>query len=128
VTPTRSLAPLVLRFGLAGLINTGFSYTAFATLVRLGAAPPVTLIGAACAGVAFNFQTSRRLVSRAYGCCLRFVALYVVVLGLNGAALRVAVQFGVPNLTAQALLAAPVAVVSFLGQTRLVFDGISRPA
>jgi putative flippase GtrA len=112
---------LPLRFGLVGLLNTGFGYAAFAALVLLGAGPLAALIGAAAAGVAFNFQTSRRLVFRADGSGWRFVALYVAVLGLNWAALHAAAQLGVPNLAAQAVLAVPAAALSFVGQKKLVF-------
>jgi putative flippase GtrA len=114
---------LFLRFGLVGLVNTAFGYVVFAALLLMGAGSLVALVMAAVAGVAFNFQTSRRLVFRAdgHGRGLRFVALYVLVLGLNWAALEAAARLGMSRLLAQALLAVPAAAISFLGQKLLVF-------
>lgn len=112
---------LFLRFGLVGLINAAFGYTVFALLVLAGIWPGVALLAAASAGVAFNFQTSRRLVFRTSGRALRFVAVYAVVLAANWAALRVLRWCGLPDLESQALLTLPIAALSFVGQQVFVF-------
>ena len=118
---------LVLRFGLVGLVNTVFGYAAFAVLVLLGAGPEFALIGATVAGVVFNFQTSRRLVFRSTGRSVRFLAVYVVVLALNWLALRLLLRAGLPELQGQALLALPLAAVSFAGQRWFVFSVRNAP-
>jgi len=118
---------LLLRFGFVGLLNTAFGYAVFALLVLAGSGPFVALTVATVAGVAFNFQTSRRLVFRSRGRTLRFIALYVAVLLLNTGALRALRDSGLSNLEAQAILALPVACLSFIGQKSLVF-GLSRRA
>lgn len=120
----------ILRFALVGLVNTGFGYAAFAVLILMGAGLLAALILAAFAGMAFNFQTSRRLVfyDGGPGRIVRFTVLYAVVLGLNWAALQVAAQLGLPSLKAQALLAVPVAAISFLGQRFLVFAPAAQQA
>jgi putative flippase GtrA len=110
-----------LRFGLAGLVNTGFGYAVFAVLVLAGIWPGAALIGTMAAAAAFNFQTSRRLVFRSNGRVLRFVLVYVVVLAINWATLRLLQWSGLADLEAQALLTLPVAAVSFVGQQRFVF-------
>jgi putative flippase GtrA len=110
-----------LRFGLVGLVNTGFGYAVFAVLVLAGVWPGAALAGTTAVAVAFNFQTSRRLVFRTNGPVLRFVAVYIVVLAANWAALRLLQWCGLPGLGAQALLTLPVAAVSFAGQQRFVF-------
>jgi len=110
-----------LRFGLVGLVNTGFGYTVFAILVLAGIWPGVALIGTMAAAVAFNFQTSRRLVFRSNGSVLRFVAVYIVVLAVNWATLRLLQWYGLTDLEAQAFLTLPVAVASFVGQRHFVF-------
>ena len=77
------------------------------------------------AGVAFNFQTSRRLVFRSSGRILRFVAVYGVVLAMNWLALRALGAIGLTALEGQALLVLPAAIVSFLGQKAFVFDPVA---
>ena len=116
---------LLLRFGVAGILNAAFGYAAFSTLLLVGAGTGVALIGAAVAGVAFNFQTSKRLVFRSRGRTLRFVAVYGLVLGVNWLALRGLGAMGVSTLVAQALLVLPAAIVSFLGQRLFVFHSLA---
>jgi putative flippase GtrA len=119
---------LILRFGVVGMINTSFSYVVFAVLVLLSGWPGVSLAGATIAGVAFNFQTSRRLIFRSDGRALWFVAVYAVVFSLNWAALRALLWYGVPPLWAQALLILPIAAVSFIGQRAFVFAKLASQA
>jgi putative flippase GtrA len=110
-----------LRFGLAGLVNAGFGYTVFALLMLAGIWPGAALAGTMIAGVAFNFQTSRRLVFGSSGRVLPFIAVYTVVLVLNWAALRGLQWSGLPDLESQALLTLPMATVAFIGQRLFVF-------
>ena len=119
---------LLLRFGLVGLLNAAFGYTVFALLVLMGIWPGVALVGSTIAGVAFNFQTSRRLVFRTGGRALRFIAGYGVVLTANWAALRALRWCGLPDLESQALLTLPIAALSFVGQQAFVFGGAVRPS
>ena len=119
---------LFLRFGLVGLLNAAFGYTVFAFLVLAGIWPGAALVGSTIAGVAFNFQTSRRLVFRSRGRALRFVAVYAVVLAVNWAALRTLRWCGLPDLESQALLVLPIAALSFLGQQTFVFEQATKPS
>jgi len=119
---------LILRFGVVGLLNTAFSYVAFVVLVLISGWPGAALAGATVAGVAFNFQTSRRLIFRSRGRVLWFVAVYIVVFALNWAALRSLLWYGVSPLWAQALLTPPIAAVSFIGQRTLVFAKLAGQA
>jgi putative flippase GtrA len=112
---------LWFRFGLAGLLNTGFGYVVFAALELMGVWPGAALAGSTIAGIGFNFQTSRRFVFRSKGHVLSFVALYTVVFSLNWAALRALGWYGLPDLESQALLVPPIAFLSFFGQQLLVF-------
>jgi putative flippase GtrA len=84
------------------------------------------LVGSAVAGVAFNFMTSRRLVFRTDGQLARFIALYAGLLTLNWLALRLASGIGLPDLAAQAILAMPIAGLSFVCQRRFVFSPAVR--
>jgi putative flippase GtrA len=110
-----------LRFGLAGLLNAGFGFSVFVLLVMVGVWPSVALAVTMVAAIAFNFQTSRRLVFRSNGDIVRFVAVYASVLVVNWVALAGLEWAGFSVLWSQALLTLPIAAISFLGQQRFVF-------
>lgn len=114
---------LFARFALVGLLNTAFGYAAFAALCLVGLRPVAALVGSTAAGVAFNFQTSQRLVFRTRGRSLRFVMVYVPLFLVNWGALRLMRSAGLTPIEAQGILALPMAVLSFIGQKLLVFPG-----
>lgn len=117
------------RFLLAGVLNTLFGYLVFALATAAGANTFLALTVSTAAGVAFNFQTSRRLVfgRGAPGREVRFVALYAGLLVANWAALRAAQALGAPRLLAQAALLLPFAALSFAGQRLFVFRTAAEP-
>jgi putative flippase GtrA len=117
--PSRWREPF--RFLLVGVINTAFGYLAFAALTLMGAGSGVALIAAAAISIAFNFQTSRRLVFRTRGRWAPFLATYLFVLAGNWEALQLARMHGLPQLEAQALLCLPIAALSYVCQKRFVF-------
>lgn len=121
---------LFARFVAVGILNTAFGYGVFALLVLAGVWPGAALVGATVAGVAFNFQTTKRLVFRTdgRGQAVRFVASYIAVIAINWVALRVLRSVGVPPLAAQAILALPMAACSFAIQRSFVFQVPVRPA
>jgi putative flippase GtrA len=47
----------IVRFGVAGLVNTAFGFGVYTGLVLLGVSPPLALLIATIAGVFFNFLT-----------------------------------------------------------------------
>jgi len=110
-----------LRFGLIGVVNAGFGYSLFALLVLAGLWPGAALAATMIVAIAFNFQTSCRLVFRSNGQIVRFVAVYSIVLAVNWIALGGLRWFGLSDLGSQALLTVPIAAISFLGQQRFVF-------
>jgi len=119
----RILIGQLLRFGMVGSINTALSYVVFAALIVLNIGPLVALIGTTVLSLAFNYQTSRRLVFRdqTQGRVLRFLAVYAVVVGVNWIALRALASFGIPELFGQAMIILPIALMSFAGQRIFVF-------
>ena len=119
---TAALRRLV-RFGAVGVLNTAFSYGVFATLILAGLHPLPALVLNTVASLAFNFQTSRRLVFRsgATGRLPRFLLVYAVIIGLNWLALHALGNAGIPPLYAQAALVIPIAALSYLGQHLFVF-------
>jgi putative flippase GtrA len=121
VSPRLSAALLFLRFGVVGLLNTAFGYAVFAALILAGLWPGAAIVTSTIVGVAFNFQTSRRLVFRSRGRVIRFVGLYCAVLALNWSALRALHSTGLNDLRSQALLVLPLAAISFAAQRTFVF-------
>jgi len=117
---------LPLRFGVVGLLNTATGYAVFALFILMGLTQAPALILATIASVAFNFQTSRRLVFRAKGRWVRFVLVYVAVFSLDWGMLRVANHYGVSSLVAQLVLALPLAALSFVCQKVFVFSADAR--
>ena len=115
--------PEIARFGVTGVVNTGFGYLVFAVLLTAGLTPLPALVLSTAAGVAFNLQTARRIVFRTdgRGRLVRFVVLYMALLALNWAALRTARDLGFAELAAQAVLAVPLAAIAYAGQRWLVF-------
>ena len=59
---------------------------------------------------------------------LRFVVAYGAVLALNWVALRGLLGLGIAELPAQAMLALPVAALSFIAQKLFVFAAPARQA
>jgi len=112
---------LPLRFGVVGLLNTAIGYAVFALFILVGLGQAPALMLSTIASVAFNFQTSRRLVFRAQGRWMRFVLVYVIVFALDWALLHVARRYGVRELGAQLVLALPLAALSFVCQRAFVF-------
>ncbi len=112
-SPRMESLRLFLRFGVVGVLNTAFSYAVFVLLVVIGIWPGPALVLSAIASVAFNFQTSRRLVFQSGGRSIRFVALYGIVILTNWLGLHALSSVGVNELIGQAILAPPMAVFSF---------------
>lgn len=112
-----------LRFLAGGVLNTIFGYAVFLVTLSLGAGIGLALCAATLLGVAFNFQTSRRLVfrSRRTGLQLRFAAVYAIVLAINYLAIVALKRLGLADWSAQAVLLLPMAAVGFTLQRRFVF-------
>ena len=99
------LSPEFLRFLAVGVLNTVFAYTLFALLSWIGLAYPLAIGLATVVGVAFNFQSTGRLVfgQAPLSRFARFVGVYAVLYLLNASAVI------------------PLAMLAFLLQRRFVF-------
>lgn len=119
----------MLRFGFAGMLNTLFGYGVFLLLLATGLPVTMALVLAFLLGVAFNFQTSRRLVfqSRQTGLLLRFVLAYLVLFVINYCALMALTRYGLKDWFAQGLVVVPMAITSFALQRILVFRSAPEP-
>lgn len=111
------------RFLLVGGLNTVVGYALFAVLVWAGLPFPLAIGLATVLGVAFNFQSTGRLVFG--GARLsklgRFVAVYAAVYAFNVGAVALLLAAGLNVYVANALVLLPLALIAFLLQRRFVF-------
>jgi putative flippase GtrA len=113
----------LLRFLLVGGLNTAVGYAIFAVLVWVGLPFPLAIGLATVLGVAFNFQSTGRLVfgGAPMSQLGRFVGVYVVVYLLNIGAVALLLDAGLNVYMANALVILPLALIAFALQRRFVF-------
>ncbi len=113
----------LIRFLLVGGLNTVVGYALFAAFVWAGLRYPAAIALATVLGVAFNFQSTGRLVFG--GAPLsqlgRFVAVYVVVYLINVSSVTLLLRAGLNVYVANALVILPLALIAFVLQRRFVF-------
>jgi putative flippase GtrA len=112
----RLAAGQLVRFILAGLLNTVVGYLIYATGVVAGLPPSIALVGAFAFALIFNYFTHARMVFRRSGrvIFIRFVVAYVALYFINLALLHLAIRFGAGPLLAQALVVPFVVICTFL--------------
>lgn len=117
------LSPRFIRFLLVGGLNTVFSYSLFALLIWLGLPYPLAIGLATVAGVAFNFQSTGRLVFGAapLGRLGRFIAAYAFTYVLNVAMVAGLLQLGLNVYLANAAVILPLAMLTYMLQRSFVF-------
>jgi putative flippase GtrA len=112
-----------VRFLVVGGLNTAFGYGVFALLIWLGLGHPAAIGLATVIGVAFNFQSTGRLVFG--GAPLsrlgRFIAVYVFTYGINVAAVSALLRFDLNVYLANAIVVLPLAAITFMLQRKFVF-------
>ena len=114
----------LLRFLLIGVVNSLFGLTVFSAFILGGASTWTALVGGNVAGLVFNFFTTGGLVFRDLSASRapRFVLCYVATLAINAWLIdRLAPVVGGNRIVAQALLTAPMAMLSYLVMVKLVF-------
>lgn len=116
----------VLRFGLAGALNTAFGFAVYSAAVLLGAQPFLALLLATVIGVFFNFLTFgsfafRRLDARRLP---RFIAAYAVIYFFNLALLEgLRAATGLGPIVAQLACLVIVAPTAYVLLKAKVFGG-----
>ena len=113
----------LLRFLVAGGVNTLFGYAVYGAAIVLGAPVWAALLIGMVAGSVFNFATTggyafRQLALRRYP---RFVGCYLLVYAVNLALIAALSTWIADKLLAQAVLLVPLAVLSYVLMARLVF-------
>lgn len=119
----------IVRFGLAGGVNTLLTFSAFALMVGLGIAYPLANLVAWFLGIIFSYilnlifvfnQRRQRPSSRQF---LLFASLYVVNFVISTSMLMVLVEFfGFGPLWAQCLVMPLVILLNYLASRYLVFS------
>lgn len=116
------------RFLLAGATNTVFGFAIYAASILAGAPVWMALLMANVAGVGFNFFTTGGYVFRSLLLTRfpRFVLVYFVVYVVNLKLIEWLLIWVPGKILAQAVLALPMALMSYLLMKRMVFS--SGPA
>lgn len=117
-----------LRFLVVGAVNTVFGYTVFAVLILLHLHYALAALLAQICGVLFNFKTTGTLVfkNKSNRLIFRFFGVYLVTYMLTVGLLKLFNLYGVNNLIAGAIIALPMASVSFLLNKKLVFRTLRK--
>ena len=118
--------PQFARFFIVGGLNASFGYGLFALFVWLGL-PYAFAIGlATIAGIAFNYQSTGRLV---FGVARwqrvpRFLMVYAFTYVLNLAGVHFLLQFGLNIYLANATMVFPLALIAYILQRKFVFSSL----
>lgn len=117
------MSPNFLRFLVVGLLNTAFGYGLFAVLTWLGQPYPLAIGLATIGGIAFNFQSTGRLVfsGAPWSRLSRFIAVYAVIYGVNVGAVTLLLTYGMGVYVANALVILPLALLAYTLQRKFVF-------
>lgn len=99
-----------------GLFNTAVGYATYAGMTLNGLSASNALMFTYLIAVPLNFITTGRLVfgSSRLDSLLRFIVSYFGIFTINWVALRVVMNIGLGQLTAQAVIVPFIAILSFL--------------
>lgn len=113
----------LIRFLLVGGLNTVVGYSIFAFFVWAGLSYQIAIGLATVLGVAFNFQSTGRLVfgGARWSQLVRFVAAYAAVYLVNIGAVALLLRAGLNVYLANAVVILPLALMAFVLQRRFVF-------
>lgn len=113
----------VMRFALAGGINTIFGFVVYALGLFVDLQVALALFLGMIAGTFFNFFTNGAYVFRQLEVTRypRFLACYLLVYGLNVLLMNIFLMWMNNKLIIQAILTIPLALLSYLMMSRLVF-------
>lgn len=120
---------LLRRFSLAGALNTALGLLVFSALVSIGLADFLAAFASLMVSVVVNFESYRRAFGGSFSGVSfgRFVIFYCFIYAVNVALLMFARYFGVGPVVAQCAFVPVLALLSFVGMSRLVFPS-RRPS
>lgn len=113
-----------LKFGIAGVINTIFSYILFALLVYFGVKYWVATILCYLIGLLFNYKTIEKIAfndankkSFKY-----FILIFIFQCGLNIGLLTMLLHMGINEYLAAWIVVIPLAIVGYVLNKKYVFQ------
>jgi putative flippase GtrA len=111
-----------------GALNTAFGYSVFAVLILLHLHYTIAALLATICGVLFNFKTTGVLVfdNKGNHLIFRFFGVYLITYLLTIGLLKVFNLYDVSNLIGGAIIALPIAFISFSLIKKLVFRTPSK--
>jgi SAM-dependent methyltransferase/putative flippase GtrA len=117
----------ILRFLLAGAVNTGFGYASYAAFILAGAPLWLAVAGSAVLATLFNFVMYGRFVfgDHSLGLLPRFLLFNAALALVNFLLLKLLGALGFGPLIAQALLLPLLAISGYVGMRHLVFGQAS---
>jgi len=112
-----------LRFLLIGAVNTVFGYSVFYLISYFGIYYSIALLIATLAGIVFNFFTTGRIVflNTRISLLPKFVLVYIFTYVVNVTCISILKQYIQEVYIIQAILAIPMAVLSFTLNRIFVF-------
>jgi putative flippase GtrA len=121
-------APQLIRFLFVGGLNTLFGYGAFALFLSLRVHYSLAALLATVLGILFNFKTYGTLVfgNSDNRLLFKFLGVYGTTYLLTVSSIAVLKSFSMSALAAGAILAVPMALISFVLNRRFVFGRISK--
>ena len=114
---------IFIKFILVGILNTLFGYSAFALLIYLKLHYVFAVLFATILGILFNFKTTGRFVfkNKDNRVIFRFIGVYAATYLLNIGALSIFDMVKFNMYIAGLLLLIPMALISFIFQSKYVF-------
>lgn len=113
------------RFLIVGVVNTAFGFAVFSLAVFFNATTWQALLAGNLAGILFNFMTIGGIVFQNISPdrFLRFAAAYLGIFLINLKSIElITYELATNRIVAQAILTAPMAVLSYFVMSRLVFS------
>lgn len=112
------------RFILVGLLNTLFSFTVYAALLRIGMDYVSANLGALLIGILFSFRTQSHFVFAMHDPIriFRFTALWGALFLVNIFLIARLMNYGLNSYEAGALALFPITAFSYISQKKWVFS------
>lgn len=113
----------IIRFLVIGGINTIFGYIVFATAIYLGLHYSMASLLSIILGILFNFKTSGKIVFKnsSNRLIFQFAFVYLIVYGVHVLSLSILNSFGINNYIGGAILVLPIALLTYILQSKIVF-------
>jgi putative flippase GtrA len=113
-----------LKFLLVGVLNTLFGYLVYSLFVYLIENPYVSVVGATCVAIVFNFKTYGSLVfkSKDNTKIFRFFAIYIGLMAIQSFSIKILAYLGITNAyISGAIVTLPIAALSYFLIRKFVF-------